>query len=231
MGWLRRGGLEYNLFSGGQEWHILTPVLSAVRQAMIWVRHCKTGDHIINTCAKAIENSSFSGQSPLNKKLPQTPRRIALVTVCSSGDIDSIDIPRLQPVTPKSSLVSLKHINHILPTVYKPPVKTGMSSIAQGTIFFATGNKNKIKEVISQPTPPLGSIPDASDIPIDLQGFSIAGSRDFRSSRASPFHHSSSRPRFARAARRARRNCQGKMPISCTTGSPPCTLVCVIHVC
>lgn len=62
-------------------------------------------------------------------------------------DIDSLDIPRLRPVSPGGSLISFKHISHILPTVYKPPRATGMASQVQGTIFFATGNKNKIKEV------------------------------------------------------------------------------------
>ena len=62
-------------------------------------------------------------------------------------DIDSLNIPRLKPVSQGSGLVSLRHINHILPTVYKPPRAAGMASVSQGTIFFATGNKNKIKEV------------------------------------------------------------------------------------
>lgn len=61
--------------------------------------------------------------------------------------LDDINIPHLDPLLPKSSVVSLRHISHILPTVYKPPTARGMTSISKGSIFFATGNKNKLREV------------------------------------------------------------------------------------
>ena len=60
--------------------------------------------------------------------------------------IDDIQLPVLTSTT----VVSLRHISHILPTVYKPPQAKGMASSSQGSIFFATGNKNKLKEVSLQ---------------------------------------------------------------------------------
>jgi hypothetical protein len=68
--------------------------------------------------------------------------------VCVAADVDNTQVPRLKPVTPTSSVVSLKHISHILPTVYYPGKVAGMTPSSEGSIFFATGNKNKIKEVI-----------------------------------------------------------------------------------
>ena len=66
----------------------------------------------------------------------------------SASELDHLQIPRLDPVTTSGSLTSLRHISHILPTVYKPTAALGMASASQGSIYFATGNKNKIMEVI-----------------------------------------------------------------------------------
>ena len=62
--------------------------------------------------------------------------------LAAKAGIDDIQLPVLASTT----IVSLKHISHILPTVYKPPQAKGMASSSQGSIFFATGNKNKLKE-------------------------------------------------------------------------------------
>jgi len=85
-------------------------------------------------------------------KFSQSARKSA----CSAADLDSIQIPRSKSVTPKSTVHSLKHINHILPTVYTPKKMAGRPSSSEGSIFFATGNMNKIREVcttcwLSQP--------------------------------------------------------------------------------
>ena len=48
-------------------------------------------------------------------------------------------------ITPATSTSSIKHIAHILPTIYNGrPVVTGGD---MKKIFFATGNANKLKEV------------------------------------------------------------------------------------
>lgn len=113
---------------------------------MVWASPCivKSIRHVQREYPVSLKH--FAERLSYSKWAIPHFKRLARPIKSSLNDIDSLSIPRLQPVTPKTSLVSLKHINHILPTVYKPEVEIGMSSISQGSIFFATGNKNKIKE-------------------------------------------------------------------------------------
>lgn len=87
------------------------------------------------------------------------PRRGRNVSRLKIGaNLDEIDIPKLDPILPRRTVVSLRHISHILPTVYKPPQHRGVVSMSQGSIFFATGNKNKIREAcpLSESVPHFG---------------------------------------------------------------------------
>ena len=65
--------------------------------------------------------------------------------ISASSEPDRLNsIPHLQVVSgdERTRLTSYRHISHVLPTVYRPESKGSM-----GSLFFATGNKNKVKEV------------------------------------------------------------------------------------
>lgn len=77
--------------------------------------------------------------SPASTSLHSCPKTLL------KASLEELEIPHID-AEPRSSVISLRHISHILPTIYKPPHERGMASPSLGSIFFATGNKNKIRE-------------------------------------------------------------------------------------
>ena len=59
------------------------------------------------------------------------------------------------PAALSGSRSNVQHISHILPVVY-PSKSMGAGAPSHGQIFFATGNKNKLREVPSKSKRPCG---------------------------------------------------------------------------